>query len=390
MTSRTASKPVPRDRLLLRVAFAGLLLGTPAGWARCMADADVVEERLSLPVAVNGRAEKLEALLVRPAVGDHFPIALIVNGSWSKPRELHASDLAQFAHDFAHRGWLGASVMWRGYGTSSGVDQWEAGTCTAPGTGRFLDAHADDLAAALATLRARRDVDPAIALGVGVSIGGASMLDLAARSDRPLTAVINISGGIYLDAKPFHPDPRCGPFETDLVREFSSFGAAGVPTLWLYAKNDPWFRPQLVGRMLDAYRAGGGKVDFNMFPPFGNDGHTLFRQDASPLTQPAIDRFLRANQLPALAGDDAFAPLLAVLSSDDRHDVERYLRAPTEKALAIPETGAGLYWYFGVRSLGVARREALAYCRAESKEGCRVISENQTLLDTWHDVPARR
>ncbi|MET3449743.1 hypothetical protein [Ralstonia sp. 1138] len=66
---------------------------------------------------------------------------------------------------------------------------------------RFLDEHADDLSAALAVLQVRPDVDRTRVLGVGISICGAPMLDLAARPNRPLTAVINISGGLYRDAK---------------------------------------------------------------------------------------------------------------------------------------------------------------------------------------------
>ncbi|AOB32129.1 hypothetical protein AKI39_17515 [Bordetella sp. H567] len=352
----------------------------------CLADPLVVEEHVTLPVTIDGRAEHLEALIVRPATGGRFPIALIVNGASRHPRSMHADDLANLAHDFAHRGWLAASIVWRGYGHSSGVVQDEAGTCTRPDVARYLDARADDLAAALASLRTRPDVDNTTVLGVGTSVGGVSMLDLAARPDRPLTAVINLSGGLYHDARPFAPNPACGPFETALVRQVSAFGAAAVPTLWIYARNDPWFRPELVERMLQGYRAGGGKADFAMLPPFRKDGHTLYRWEASDLTQPRIDGFLAANHLPAMEDSAVFTPLLAVLNARGREDVQRYLRASTEKALAISANDHGVYWAVNTRSLAKAREKALAHCRTSSGRQCHVIAENRNLLATWRDA----
>ncbi|GGF00697.1 hypothetical protein GCM10011611_02860 [Aliidongia dinghuensis] len=352
------------------------------------ADPTVVEEQTALPVTIAGHAEQLETLIVRPVTGTRLPIALIVNGSSKEPRSLHAEGLAHLAHDFAHRGWLAAAIAWRGYGGSSGTVQNEAGTCIRPEVARFLDAHADDLEAALISLRTRPDVDRNVALGLGVSIGGVSMLDLAARPDRPLTAVVNVSGGLYHDARQFEQNPACGPFEADLAGEVSSFGAARVPTLWLYAENDPWFRPELVGRMLDGYRGSGGKADFTMFPPIGTDGHTLFKWAANDLTEPKIEDFLRANALPAMEGTEAFGSLMSTLAARDRSSVEDYLRAPTEKALALPSDGNGAYWNFASRSIEDARQQALAHCRTASGKPCRIVAENRNLLPTWRDALA--
>ncbi|MFH7457135.1 hypothetical protein RA277_31510, partial [Pseudomonas syringae pv. tagetis] len=72
-----------------------------------------------------------------------------------------------------------------GYGRSTGRCMDEAGNSTSPDLARFLDTKGKELGAALATLRKRPDVDPSLAQGVGISIGGASMLDLAPRPDNP-------------------------------------------------------------------------------------------------------------------------------------------------------------------------------------------------------------
>lgn len=116
-------------------------------------------------------------------------------------------------------------ITWRGYSHSTGTVQSNAGTCTAPDPARFIDAYATDLAAALSSLQERADLDPTVTLGLGISIGGMSMLDLAAETGHRLTAVINISGGVWPDAKPFEPDPAYGRFEDELVRLVGGWAA---------------------------------------------------------------------------------------------------------------------------------------------------------------------
>lgn len=85
------------------------------------ADSLVSEEQLLLPIQVDSHIEKIEALIVRPVKEGKYPIALIVNGSAAtSPSAAHADWLAHIAHDFAHRGWLAASIVWPGYGRSTG------------------------------------------------------------------------------------------------------------------------------------------------------------------------------------------------------------------------------------------------------------------------------
>ncbi|MET3449744.1 hypothetical protein [Ralstonia sp. 1138] len=123
-----------------------------------------------------------------------------------------------------------------------------------------------------------------------------------------------------------------------------------------------------------------------MFPPFGSNGHTLYRREANDLTEPEIDAFLRHNHLPAQEKSDAFEPLLARLGMQDRKNVDHYLRAPTEKALAVPIDGQGVYWGFAYRSIGDACERALKQCRAATGRQCRLIGENLNLLATWNET----
>lgn len=370
---------------------AALFLGLALFADRSFADGEVREEKLLLPIEVGGHSEKLETLIVRPVDGNRFPIALIVNGSaGASPSAMHSEWLAHMAHDFAHRGWLAASVVWPGYGNSTGTFMNKAGTCSAPKVAMFLDAHGDELAAALTALRQRNDVDPSVTLGLGISIGGASILDLAARPDRPLTAAVNISGGVYHYDKVGVPSSGCEPFTADLVRNIGTFGKSNpTPTLWLYAANDPYFGPDLAGKMVTSYRTQGGQADFVALPAFGTDGHTLFKQTANPLTKPRIDDFLRRNHLPAM-DDAAISPILSQLGPEDRAMVQRYVESATEKAMAIPEHSKGIYWHYGANSLERARKDALANCQKVSGETCHLVAENSHLLDGWQDVTEGR
>lgn len=388
--SRTAANRHGVSRLSLyaaRLAFA-LALACPNGTRQAVAQpppavvaqpspANVTEEPARLPVTIGGRDYALDALVVRRPGDDKLPVALITHGSsLGDPRAATLGWLQGWAHDLAHRGWLSVAVMRRGYGKSDGDAVDDAGTCAAPDVARYLDAQADDLEATLRAIAKRPDVDMGHVLAIGNSAGGAAVMALAARPTAQLSAVVNISGGLGRSLGPFHPDPACASYESDLVWNFARFGVtARMPTLWLYAENDSFFRPGLVGRMRAAFTGSGGKAELVMQPPFRNDGHALFgTPNGRQLILPELDSFLRANGLPSWDAA-AFAPLLARLSSKDRQGVKAYLRLPTEKALAVgPE--AGMYWQYNERNLDDARSKVLAHCKEQVKAECALVAEN--------------
>ena len=165
--------------------------------------------------------------------------------------ESKASDYAGPARDLARRGWLAVVVMRRGFGQSDGPMAASVSCATTSFADRFA-ADADDLQGALAAVSKRPDADPDRAIAIGVSAGGAAVVALAARNPTNLRGVVSVSGGLRM--------PDC-PKEDVLVNAYKDFGAASrVPNLWVYARNDSFFGPELVERMQSAFLDGGGDV----------------------------------------------------------------------------------------------------------------------------------
>ena len=343
---------------------------------------DVVEETVRLPVVISDRSYNLEALVVRRPGAEALPVALITHGSApGNPRDVQIGYLRRWAYDFAHRGWLAVAVMRRGYGHSDGVVAEGSGNCTQPDVRHYLEAHADDLEAALRSVALRRDADMSRVLAIGQSAGGAAVMALAARHTLRLVAAVNVSGGLAHGHRAAPLDDACdAAFQADLVRNFADFGAAArMPTLWVYARNDSLFSPDLVQRMQHAFIDGGGAAELIMEPPFETDGHALFYAQAGMREiLPALDGFLRANGLPTWS-EAAFAPLLARLPPQGRNAVEDYLKLPTEKALALGP-GGGVFWLEGGGKLDEVRTAVLDYCRKQSGGTCTLAAENFELM----------
>jgi hypothetical protein len=88
------------------------------------------------------------------------------------------------------------------------------------------------------------------------------------------------------------PEANAAAFTAhDAVAEFGR--TARVPMLWIYTRNDSYFGPELSKRMVEAFRAGGGNVEYHLLSDFGNDGHFLIDSaDAVQLWAPMVSQFL--------------------------------------------------------------------------------------------------
>jgi hypothetical protein len=67
-----------------------------------------------------------------------------------------------------------------------------------------------------------------------------------------------------------------------------------VPVTWLVAANDSFFSPALSKQLADAFRGGGGKVEFRVLPAIGSEGHWLAETEAGvKIAGPELDRALK-------------------------------------------------------------------------------------------------
>jgi hypothetical protein len=90
---------------------------------------------------------------------------------------------------------------------------------------------------------------------------------------------------------------------------------------------------------------------------------------------PAVDQFLRAQRLPTWDP----RPMEAIsnrLDPQQRSVLERYLSAPSEKALAIAPMRRLVWFHAGSADLDAARQASLEGCERAWFERCEVAAEN--------------
>jgi dienelactone hydrolase len=347
-----------------RAAWVILALALAA--PRPVAAQDYSREELRIPMAGAG-ARGLEALLVRPAAGGPFPLALISHGSPPDPQErpkMSPYGMYRQAIEFARRGFAALVVMRRGYGDSGGG--YIETTCCNPSLySSSFQATSADLRAAIAAMKSRTDVTTQGMIAVGASAGGLASVALAADPPPGLAAVINFAGGRRW-RKPGGENIQPADSESALVAAYKTLGSrARTPMLWIYAANDSYFAPDLVRRMHDAFTSAGGHAQLISLPPFGDDGHYLFSRGVATWA-PIVDDFLRAQLVgrrdllppPRLAA----LPYPPQLTSDrGRAGFADYLAAGPHKAFAVSPRGA---WAArsGHRTVAEAQAKALEGC----------------------------
>jgi dienelactone hydrolase len=339
---------------------------------------EFVIERTFFRTTINNRTVRLEGLVVkRSDLTGKLPIALITHGKSSHLADMlesKALDYAGPARDLARRGYLSVVVMRRGFGQSDGPMAASVTCATTSFASRFA-ADADDLQGAMEAAAKRPDADPTRVIAIGVSAGGASVVALGARNPSGLRAVISVSGGLRM--------PDCSK-EDVLVNAYKEFGEKSrVPNLWIYARNDSFFGPELVERLQSAFLDGGGDVKLVMYEKFGKEGHGLFTAAAGKLQWlMEMDAFLRYHGLPA-AKRDNIAELMKLLRLENKQRgfLDRYLAAPTYKVMVRTPDGKHHFTQFGAATQERARDAALKACqeRYKATEPCRVVMQN----DTW-------
>jgi dienelactone hydrolase len=242
------------------------------------------EER-ALPVSLNG---------VAPA-RSRRPLVIINHGTDEATREAASMPIFYWlSRWFLERGYVVMLPQRRGHGATGGELAEGRDRCSNPdhlGAGQTA---ADDVSAALHFMTQQPFIDPLRTIVVGVSSGGWASLALAARNPAAVRMVVNFAGG-----RGGHAGGRanvvCG--QDRLIEAARILGrTARTPTLWLYARNDSYFGPDLAQAMAGAWREGGGDAELRLLPSYGRDGHSLADDRAGwELWGAELDQFLRRN-----------------------------------------------------------------------------------------------
>jgi len=179
-----------------------------------------------------------------------------------------------------------------GHGATGGKYLEDQGGCDEADYSRSGRATADEIAAAAGFVRQQSFVRQDGMLIVGHSAGAWGALALAGERPQNVSAVIAFAAGRGGHANDL-PNQVCAPHT--LVAAAGEFGkAARVPVIWLVAANDSYFSPELSKQLADAFRAGGGRVDFYVLPASGSEGHWLAENESGvKLAGPVLDRALK-------------------------------------------------------------------------------------------------
>ncbi len=339
--------------------------------------ASLRQENGFLRIQAKGREVRLESLIVRPeGVTGPLPLAIITHGRSSSSLsmgDLRAARYATLARDLARRGWLAAVVMRRGAGQSDGPLP-SLTSCPSPDIAGAFGDDADDIEGALRALQARSDVDGQRVILLGESAGGATALALMRRKPPGLRGIVNVAGGLNLEA--------CTERGQDaLVAAMTAWqGPDAAPQLWIYARNDELFPPALVARMRKAALDAGADVRFIDLPELKPRGHMAFLHgQARHLWLREMDVSLRAWDLPTIPRDRGRS-FHAKLGLSTRLDVfERYFSGPGERAMALSRSKKQFRYWFGTTDLERAKANALRDCGVLASD-CVIAFENDRFM----------
>jgi dienelactone hydrolase len=221
------------------------------------------------------------ALLFRPVGAGPFRLAVIAHASTQNvlrraqmPQpEYRALVAFLVAHGFA------VLVPERlGHGATGGRYVEDQGGCDEADYARSGRATAAEISLALDFLRKQDFVRQDKVVVLGHSAGGWGALALANTDPNAISAIIAFAPGRGGRAND-EPNRICAP--QTLLAAAAEFGkAARIPVTWLVAANDSYFAPAFSRQLADAFRGGGGKVDFRTLPAVGSEGHWMIESEA--------------------------------------------------------------------------------------------------------------
>jgi dienelactone hydrolase len=235
------------------------------------------------------------AVLFRPAGDGPFRLAVIAHATTQnvlRRAQMPQPEYRALAAWLVARGFAVLVPERLGHGATGGRYIEDQGGCDEADYSRSGRATAGEILAALSYLRGQSFIRQDGAIVLGHSAGAWGALALARENPQGVFAIVAFSPGRGGHANDV-PDKICAPHT--LVSAAAEFGHdARVPVTWLVAANDTYFPPALSRQLADAFRGGGGKVDFRLLAASGSEGHWLAETDSGiKLAAPELDRAVK-------------------------------------------------------------------------------------------------
>ncbi|MGY3405680.1 dienelactone hydrolase [Bradyrhizobium sp. GM5.1] len=221
------------------------------------------------------------ARLFRPPGAGPFRLAVIAHASTQnglRRAQMSQPEYRALTAFLIARGFAVLVPERLGHGATGGRYVEDQGGCDEADYVRSGRATADEIALALDYVRKQDFIGKDAAIVIGHSAGGWGALALANADPKAISAIIAIAPGRGGHAND-EPNRICAPHT--LLAAAAEFGkAARIPITWLVAANDSYFAPAFSLALVDAFRGGGGKVDFRTTPAVGSEGHWMIETEA--------------------------------------------------------------------------------------------------------------
>jgi dienelactone hydrolase len=221
------------------------------------------------------------AILYRPPGDGPFRLALIAHASTQNPlrrAQMPQSEYRALAAFLVARGFAVLVPERPGHGATGGRYLEDQGDCDGADYDSAGRATAEAIAAALNYMRSQSFVRQQAAVILGHSAGAWGALAMAGEKAKGISAIVAFAAGRGGHANDL-PDQVCA--RHSLLATAREFGkGARVPVTWLVAANDTYFSPGLSRQLADAFRSGGGSVDFHVLAASGSEGHWLAETDS--------------------------------------------------------------------------------------------------------------
>lgn len=252
------------------------------------------EQQWLVPSPDSGTAA--HAVLFRPPGDGPFRLAVIAHASTQNTllrAQMPQPEYRALASWLVAKGFAVLVPERPGHGATGGKYLEDQRGCDEADYSLAGRATAEEISAALNFLRGQSFVRRDGAVVVGHSAGGWGALALAGDDPAVVAAIVLFAAGRGGHANDF-PNQVCAPHT--LIASAGEFGhGARVPVTWLVAVNDSYFSPDLSRKLADAFRLGGGKVDFHVLAAAGSEGHWLPETEAGvKIAGAELDRALKA------------------------------------------------------------------------------------------------